>query len=828
MAPRTRNSRQADAEHSSSDESALRTMPLHEFKAKLGFSPDGLTTAEASERLQKYGNNELKEEKHNPLLQFLSFFWGPIPGTIIVAAILSAFLRHWADLGVILTLLFMNAVIGSHEQRNADSAIQALQKQLALKAHVKRDARWKTIPSRDLVPGDLLRLRIGEIVPADSRILGSDTVEIDQSTLTGESLPVEKGQGDAAFSSSIMRQGETEALVYSTGQRSFYGKTAQLVEKTKTRSHLELAVLKIEDYLLAIAVPLGLLIIGAGLRRGDSVLSVVEFVLVLAVASVPVAMPAVMSVTMALGARVMAAKQAIVTRLPAIEEIAGIDILCSDKTGTLTQGTLTPGDPFTIAGVSAADVLLCAALSSRAEDNDPIDTAVLARAGEQANLADYKIAHFIPFDPVRKRTEAQVSASDGSSFSVSKGAVQALQALASTDDSTRKAVAEAVEGFARKGYRSLGVARTEQDKWRMIGVIPLFDPLREDTKATIDAAQSMGVKVKMVTGDQLAIAREIAGQLGLGQDILDASVFSETKVHQAEQLSQSIENAPGFAQVFPEHKYHIVDVLQQRGHIVGMTGDGVNDAPALKKADAGIAVSGATDAARAAASIVLLAPGLSTIVDAIRESRKIFRRMTNYATYRVAETVALLGFISLAVFFYNLHPVTAAMVVLLAILNDGAILSIAYDNVKRGTLPQKWNMREILGVATALGVWATARSFTIMHLGQTVFNLDTATLQTLIYLNLSIGGHLTLFAARTKGHFWTVKPSRILVAAVLGTQVIATLIAVNGILMDPLSWKLAGFVWAFSLGQFFIQDFVKLGAYRIIGRTHSGFITKRS
>ncbi|MFC2008856.1 plasma-membrane proton-efflux P-type ATPase [Chloroflexota bacterium] len=827
MTPGTRNTGDTGEGHAAPEGALFRTLPLDELKKRLGFSPRGLTQEEATKRLGKYGYNELAEERRNRLLQFLSYFWGPIPGTIIVAAALSAILRHWADLAVILALLLMNAVIGFREQHSADTAIQALKQQLALMARVRRDGEWKTIPSRELVPGDLLRLRIGEIVPSDSRLLGDDPLEIDQSTLTGESLPVAKSRGDIAYSSSIVRQGETEALVYATGSRSFYGKTAQLVEAAKTRSHLEVAVLKMEDFLLAVAVPLALLIVGAGLRRGDSVLSVVEFVLVLAVASVPVAMPAVMSVTMALGARVMAAKKAIVTRLPAIEELAGVDILCSDKTGTLTQGTLTPGEPFTLKGVDAAEVILCAALSSRAEDNDPIDSAVLSRAGEQTHMEDFKVVHFMPFDPVHKRTEAEVHASDGESFKVSKGAVQAILGLASSDITKQRMVQEAVQSFAAKGYRSLGVARTENEEWRVIGVIPLFDPLREDTKATLDAARAMGVQVKMVTGDQMAIAKEIAGQLGLGGNMLDASAFEDTKTHQAGRLNESIENADGFAQVFPEHKYHIVDVLQQRGHIVGMTGDGVNDAPALKKADAGIAVSGATDAARAAASIVLLTPGLSTIVDAIRESRRIFRRMTNYATYRIAETVALLGFVSLAVVLYDFHPVTAVMVVLLAILNDGAILSIAYDNVKEGARPQRWDMREVLGVATALGLWAAARSFTIMHLGQTTFGLDTTTLQTLIYLNLSIGGHLTLFAARTKGPFWTVRPSRILLLAVLGTQVISTLIAVNGVLMAPLSWKLAGFVWAFSLGQFIIQDFVKIGAYRVFRQSHSGLIALR-
>jgi len=360
-----------------------------------------------------------------------------------------------------------------------------------------------------------------------------------------------------------------------------------------------------------------------------------------------------------------------------------------------------------------------------------------------------------------------------------------------------------------------------------MGIMPLFDPLREDSKTTIDRAKEMGLKVKMVTGDQVAIAREIAGQLGLGTNIMDATIFDQTKEHQRGALADTIEHVDGFAQVFPEHKYHIVDILQQRGHIVGMTGDGVNDAPALKKADAGIAVSGSTDAARAAASIVLLVPGLSIIIDAIKESRKIFQRMTNYAIYRIAETVALLAFLSLAILTFNIYPITAIMIVLLAILNDGAILSIAYDNVRYSKNPESWDLRIVIGIATALGIFATIRSFGIFYLGEHVFVLNNNTIETLIYLNLSIGGHLTVFAARTRGHFWEVKPSSILLLAVVGTQVAATLIAVYGAFMPPLGWKLAGVVWAYCLGMFLIQDFVKIGAYRIFDKEHSGLLSKR-
>ncbi len=797
-------------------------MPLAELQQRLKSSGDGLSAGEAERRLAQYGYNELVEKKTSPILKFLSYFWGPIPGMIAVAAILSALLQHWPDLGVILTLLVMNAAVGFREEYQAGSAIAALKARLALQARVKRDGGWRTIPARELVPGDLIRLRLGEIVPADARLLEGDPVEVDQSALTGESLPVEHKSGDAVYSGSIIRQGEIDGLVYATGGGTYYGKTAELVETAQTRSHFQRAVIRIADYLIVVALALAIVILAVALVRGDKPLTVLQFVLVLTIAAVPVAMPAVLSVTMALGARVLAQKEAIVTRLAAVEELAGIDVLCSDKTGTLTQNKLTMGDPFTARDATPEQMILSAALASRAEDQDPIDLAVLSGVKDDKELKSYRVMHFQPFDPVHKRTEALVRGEDGKEFKVAKGAPQVILALDTEADRIRPQVERAVSEFAARGFRSLGVARAgDKDGWEFLGVIPLYDPLREDSKATVETAGEMGVTVKMVTGDQIAIGKEIARQLKMGTDMLDASSLGEDG-DQSGQLADAVEKADGFAQVFPEHKYRIVGVLQERGHIVGMTGDGVNDAPALKRADAGIAVSGATDAARAAADIVLLLPGLSVIVDAIKESRRTFQRMSNYAIYRVAETVALLGFLTLAIVLFDVYPVTAIMIVLLAILNDGAILSIAYDNVHYSNRPEAWNMRLVLSVATALGMFALIRSFGIFSLGEGVFNLSRDHVQTLVYLNLSVGGHLTVLAARTRGPFWSIRPAPILLGAVVGTQLVATLIAVYGLFMHPLGWGYAGLVWGYSLGMFLVQDQVKLAAYRILDRPKVG------
>jgi H+-transporting ATPase len=520
---------------------------------------------------------------------------------------------------------------------------------------------------------------------------------------------------------------------------------------------------------------------------------------------------------MAVGARLLAGKQAIVSRLVAIEELAGVDVLCADKTGTLTQNKLTLGDPFSVNEVPAEQVILVAALASRADNDDPIDLAVLAGLTDEQALQGYQVVHFQPFDPVHKRTEAAVKAADGKPFKVTKGAPQVILKLADDAGQVQPAVEQAVNDFAARGYRSLGVARADgEGPWRFLGVLPLSDPPRDDARATIATARQMGVAVKMVTGDALAIAKETAKKVGLGADILDAAGLGDVKHDETAAAAESIEQADGFAQVFPEHKFHIVDVLQKRGHIVGMTGDGVNDAPALKKADCGIAVSGATDAARAAAAIVLMTSGLSVIIDAIKESRKIFQRMNSYAIYRIAETLRVLVFMTLAILIFNFYPVTAVMIVMLALLNDGAILSIAYDNVRYRDQPEAWNMRLVLGIATVLGLVGPLAAFGLFYLGDRVFHLGHPQLQTLMYLMLSVAGHLTIFLARTRGPFWSIRPARILLMAVLGTQTLATLIAVYGLFMTPLGWGWALFVWGYALAWFLLTDRVKLVAYRIL------------
>jgi H+-transporting ATPase len=791
----------------------VSTSSIEELLEKLATSAKGLASSEFKVRLGTYGYNEIKEKKVNPALKFLGFFWGPIPWMIEIAAILSAVIDHWEDFTIIVVLLLLNAAVGFWQEFKADNAIELLKKKLALKAKVLRDGKWVEVPARELVPGDVVRIRLGDILPADVKLMEGDYLQVDESALTGESLPVEKQVGDAAYSGSIAKKGEMNALVVATAMNTFFGRTAKLVEEAKTVSHFQKSLVKIGDYLIAVAIVLVAVIFVVALFRDESWIHTLQFALVLTVAAIPAALPAVLSVTLAVGATALAKKEAIVSKLVAIEEMAGMDILCSDKTGTITKNQLTLADVQPFGDATKDDVLLCAALASREEDKDPIDDAILGAVDLHGDIVKYQVVKFHPFDPVSKRTESEV-AFGGKSLKVAKGAPQVIASLVEGKKDLVDEVAEQVSLLAGKGYRALGVARADEDgTWAFLGLVPLFDPPREDSAETIATARAMGVDVKMVTGDHVAIAKEIAFKVNLRTNILEAAELLATPENQQEKL---VEHADGFAQVFPEHKYRIVEILQKIGHFVGMTGDGVNDAPALKKADAGIAVHGATDAAKSAADIVLTKPGLSVIIDAIKQSRMIFQRMQSYAIYRIAETIRVLFFIALSIIAFNFYPVTAVMIVLLALLNDAPIMAIAYDNVQYSNEPEKWNMRIVLGAGTFLGVIGVFFSFLLLYIARTVMHLDDATVQSLIFLNLAVAGHLTIFLARTRGPFWSIAPSPALLWSAVATKFLATVVTVYGWYVEPLGWKLAGFVWIWALGAFVVQDMCKLVVYRLL------------
>jgi H+-transporting ATPase len=797
------------------------------FEALASAADSGLSAQEAAQRLAHYGPNALEEKKVSPLLKFLGYFWGPIPWMIEVAAILSLVVRHWADFSIILTLLIFNAAVGFWQEYKAGNAVEALKQSLALRSRVLRDKAWHEIDAKQLVPGDVVRLRLGDIIPADVKLFEGDYLSVDQSALTGESLPVNKKSGDVAYSGSVAKQGEMVALVTGTGSNTYFGQTAKLVESASTVSHFQKAVLRIGDYLIYLSLGLAAMLIIVQLFRHAHFLELVQFALILVVASIPVAMPAVLSVTMAVGAMSLSRMKAILSRLEAIEEMAGMDILCSDKTGTLTQNKLTLGEPLLLGAKDIDALLLAASLASKAEDQDAIDLAVLGGLHQANALDGYRQTRFVPFDPVGKRTEATIEDHSGHSFRVTKGAPQVILGLSQVDDDTRTKAEQAVNAFAAKGYRTLGVARAEgEGAWSFLGILPLFDPPREDSVNTIQDAEKHGVQLKMVTGDNLAIAREMASKLTLGQNILLAgNLFDDQNTAAMNKATaEQVENCDGFAQVFPEHKFNIVKALQSRGHIVGMTGDGVNDAPALKQAEVGIAVSGATDAARAAADLVLTAPGLSVIVRAIEEARRIFERMNSYAIYRITETIRIMVFVVLAMLVFNFYPITAIMIILLAFFNDVPIMTIAYDHTALDPEPVRWEMHRVILVSTVMGLTGVAGSFLMLYLAVDVLHMTIPEVQSFIFLKMAVAGHLTLFISRSKGFFLKKPyPAPIMIWSAVGTKVAATFLVAYGFfgLVTPISWEAIGLIWAYSFTWALLTDWAKLMVYRHLEHTPS-------
>ncbi|QDU74608.1 Calcium-transporting ATPase 1 [Bremerella volcania] len=843
-----------------------------------GNASTGLASDEVQRRQQRYGLNEIPEKEESTFKRILKRFWGPIPWMIEAAAILSAAVQKWEDFTIIIILLLVNVVIDFRQEASALKALKLLKEKLARTALALRNGKWQEIPARQLVPGDIVKLRIGNIVPADVKLVEGGYLQADQSALTGESMPADKSAGDVAYANSVVKMGEMTAVVTATGLNTFFGNTVALVAQAEKqqRSHFQKAVVNVGNYLILISAVMVVLIIFTGLYRHDSLMEILRFSLVLTVASIPVALPAVLSVTMAVGAVRLAKHQAIVSRLVAIEELAGVDILCSDKTGTLTKNKMQLGDPVTFNGYSPDDTVFYAALASREENNDPLEMPIfdaLNKSGGHSRLGAYQLKEFVPFDPVRKRTEASLTGNDGE-LVVSKGAPQAILALCD-DPAVEEQATQQVELFAKKGYRTLGVAfkQPTDSAFRFVGLLPFFDPPRDDSADTIAEAKNLGLDIKMITGDNLAIARQIAEVLGIEGEIRDHTELKEDKpvellliadvvteslygrlkpeaspdeVHAVaeevvekleERLRQLrphdgfvrrheseiirlIEETGGFAQVFPEDKYKIVDRLQKHDHIVAMTGDGVNDAPALKKADAGIAVSGATDAARAAADVVLLQPGLSVIIRALEEARMIFGRMKSYAIFRIAETLRVILFMTLAIVAFNFYPVTALMIIILALLNDIPIMAIAYDNAKIEPKPVRWNMREVLTIATVLGLAGVASSFLLFFVLQEL-KFSHALIQAIIFLKLDVAGHSTIYVTRTgERHFWhRPYPSLKLFIPAMTTRIIGTLIAVYGLFMEPVGWKYALYIYIYATVWFVFNDFLKVSVYRMLHRT---------
>ncbi|KAL1848056.1 plasma membrane H+-ATPase [Paecilomyces lecythidis] len=785
----------------------------------------GLTDAEVLVRRKKYGLNQMREEKENMILKFFSYFVGPIQFVMEAAAVLAAGLEDWVDFGVICALLLLNAGVGFIQEFQAGSIVDELKKTLALKAIVLRNGRLVEIEAPGVVPGDILQIEEGTIVPADGRIVTEDAfLQVDQSSITGESLAVDKHTGDTCYASSAIKRGEAFLVVTATGDNTFVGRAAALVSAASAGSGHFTEVLNGIGTVLLILVILTLLVVWvSSFYRSNGIVTILEFTLAITIIGVPVGLPAVVTTTMAVGAAYLAKKKAIVQKLSAIESLAGVEILCSDKTGTLTKNKLSLAEPYTVAGVDPEDLMLtaCLAASRKKKGIDAIDKAFLKSLRyyprAKSALTQYKVIDFHPFDPVSKKVVAVVQSPQGERITCVKGAPLFVLKTVEEDHQIPEEVDNAyknkVAEFATRGFRSLGVARKRgEGAWEILGIMPCSDPPRYDTAKTIHEAKTLGLSIKMLTGDAVGIARETSRQLGLGTNVYNAERLGLGGGGDmpGSEVYDFVEAADGFAEVFPQHKYNVVEILQQRGYLVAMTGDGVNDAPSLKKADTGIAVEGASDAARSAADIVFLAPGLSAIIDALKTSRQIFHRMYAYVVYRIALSLHLEFFLGLWIAILN-ESLNLQLVVFIAIFADIATLAIAYDNAPYSKTPVKWNLPKlwglsiILGVVLAAGTWITLTTmFAGGEDGGIVQNFGRR--DEVLFLEISLTENWLIFITRANGPFWSSIPSWQLTGAILVVDIVATLFCVFGWFVGGQTSIVAVVrIWIFSFGVFCVM-----------------------
>jgi len=793
----------------------------------------GLTSEEVLQRRKKYGLNQMKEEKENLLLKFLGFFVGPIQFVMEAAAVLAAGLEDWVDFGVICGLLLLNAAVGFIQEYQAGSIVEELKKTLALKAVVLRDGTLQEIEAPEVVPGDILQVEEGTIIPADGRIVTEDAfLQVDQSAITGESLAVDKHKSDSCYASSAVKRGEAFVVVTATGDNTFVGRAAALVNAASAGSgHFTEVLNGIGTILLVLVIMTNLLVWVSSFYRSNGIVLILEYTLAITIIGVPVGLPAVVTTTMAVGAAYLAKKKAIVQKLSAIESLAGVEILCSDKTGTLTKNKLSLSEPYTVQGVDPEDLMLtaCLAASRKKKGMDAIDKAFLKSLKFYPRarnvLTKYKVLDFHPFDPVSKKVVAIVESPQGERITCVKGAPLFVLKTVEEDHPISEEVDQAyknkVAEFATRGFRSLGVARKRgEGAWEILGIMPCSDPPRHDTARTINEAKSLGLSIKMLTGDAVGIARETSRQLGLGTNVYNAERLGLGGGGDmpGSEVYDFVEAADGFAEVFPQHKYNVVEILQQRGYLVAMTGDGVNDAPSLKKADTGIAVEGASDAARSAADIVFLAPGLGAIIDALKTSRQIFHRMYAYVVYRIALSIHLEIYLGLWIAILN-RSLNIELVVFIAIFADVATLAIAYDNAPYSQTPVKWNlpklwgMSVLLGVVLAIGTWITVTTMYAHGNSNGGIVQNFGNLDEVVFLEISLTENWLIFITRANGPFWSSIPSWQLAGAILIVDLLATFFTIWG-WFETSNTSIVAVVriWVFSFGVFCVMG----GVYYIL------------
>jgi H+-transporting ATPase len=793
-----------------------RELSVAEALRALDTGAEGLTEAEAKNRSSIFGLNQVVEKRRSSIVDFLFRYWGPIPWLLELAIVLSIVLKHYLEAGIIFALLTTNTVIGQIQSRGSQRALEALKKRLAIKARVLRDGEWAIIEAREIVPGDIISVGLGDIVPADAKLISGD-LSIDQSILTGESLPIDVQQSAIIYSGSIVRRGEAKCVVVNTGGNTYFGKTAELVNIAKPKSHQEQIMLAIVRYMMFLGIGALVLVAAYAAVTGTGILTILAFAVIFLMGAVPVALPAVMTIVQSVGATELARKGVLVTRLDSIEDAASIDVLCLDKTGTITQNKLSVGDVVPFAGHTKEDVIIISSLASLGQGEDAIDAAVLDYAKEaKVDLTYYEQISFTPFEPSTKRSEAMVS-TEGKRFKAIKGASQTVLSLCrGLDQATIAKANQTVEELSLKGYRTLGVAKSVDgtDNMQFVGLLSLADPPRPDSKDMIEGARKLGVRPIMLTGDNIAIAREIARQVSIGDKIIRMEEFR--KLDEAEQ-AKTIEESDGFAEIYPEDKYRIVKLLQSRGHMVGMTGDGVNDAPALKQAEMGIAVSSSTDVAKASASTVLTEPGVGVIIDAIKTSRHIYQRMLTWVINKVTKVIQVIGLLTVGFFWFHDTVVSLLGMALLIFANDFVTMSLATDNVEYTANPNKWNVRNITFASLVIGILLVGEGAIALFVGSHYFNLAFDQLRTFIMLTLIFTSQFRVYIVRERRYFWSSRPGKELVFATTGAIIAFSLLGIYGLIITPLTPYEVILLLGFSALFTFAIDFPKYEAFKKFG-----------
>jgi H+-transporting ATPase len=789
---------------------------VDEVISRLNSDPaKGLKEAEAEKRLKRYGYNEISERKVNPYLSFAKKFWGLTAWMLEAIILLSWFLQRYTDLYIVTGLLVFNAILGFTEEQKASGAVEALREKLHVNARTLRDGEWRTLAGRELVPGDIVRVRAGDLVPADLKV-ASGTLEVDQSALTGESAVIEKTTGDLLYSGSIIRRGESMGIAVLTGTRTYFGRTAQLVQIAKPKMHIETVISHVIRWLLVIVAALIIIALVFSVLEAKNLFDLLPIILLLLLSAIPVALPAMFTVSTAVGSMELSRKGVLVTRLNASEDAATMNVLCADKTGTITQNKLSVAKLIPLNAFSEKDVVLYGALASQEANQDPIDMAFITKAKDQNLFSEAHVQKsFMPFDPATRRTEAVIKDEDGSEFKVMKGAVHAVVHACGYDEKTALSMEERMEEFAVKGYRTLAVARTYAGgRLALVGLVALYDLTRPDSKQLITELGELGISVKMLTGDALPIAKEIAKEVGLGENIMKASQLEQIKKDDPLEAAEVADKSSGFAEIYPEGKYTIVKSLQATRHIVGMTGDGVNDAPALRQAEVGIAVSNATDVAKSAASIVLTREGLTSIVDLIENGRVIYERMTAWILSKIVRTLQIATFVVVSFLLTDDYVISAFALILYFFATDFVKIAMATDNQRWSQKPNTWNVANLVKVSLVLSLLIIAESFALLYLGIYVFHftVDSGTLYTYAFEILFYSASLIVFNVRERRHFWNSMPSRTLSVATILSLAAVTAVTVFGIPgLVPLPITVTLLVILFSaLFTFVINDSVKV------------------